>query len=87
LAAADGITLQKRESYGCDLNHKCAGIVQKNLNRAKVENRQGKGATRKEEERESGKRRVQRGVIGMGARVRLRPIHRGAKQSGPKGPD
>ena len=57
--------------------------MQKNLNRAKVENRQGKGATRKEEDRESGKRRVQRGVIGMGVRVRLRPIRHYAKKIRP----
>jgi hypothetical protein len=82
LAAAGGITLQKRESYGCDLNHKCAVIVQRNLNREKVENRQGKGTTRKAE---SGKRREQRGIIGMGVRVRLRSIYSAAKQSGPQG--
>ncbi|MGL4505125.1 MAG: hypothetical protein ACRCUF_05260, partial [Aeromonas sobria] len=84
LAAAGWITLQKRESYGCDLNHKCAGIVQKNLNRAKSGEPAGKG-----DDRESGKRREQRGVIGMGVRVRvrLRPIHAAQNNQARKGPD
>jgi hypothetical protein len=39
----------------------------------------------KGDDKESGKRREQRGIIGMGVRVRLRSIYSAAKQSGPQG--